>query len=58
MDGLRWQYFEVEKRKNGEVSLKAATDCRARARAHNLLGAILDGVVVSSLSLVLHLDLT
>lgn len=38
--GLR--YCEVEKRKKGEVSLKAATDCRARAAAHNLRVAIVD----------------
>lgn len=35
-------YCEVEKRKKGEVSLKAATYCRARAAAHNLRVAIVD----------------
>lgn len=35
-------YCEVEKRKKGEVSLKAATECSARAAAHILLVAIVD----------------
>ena len=32
-------YGELEKRRNGEVSLKAAAEPTARAAAHSLLGS-------------------
>jgi hypothetical protein len=38
-------YFDVEKRKKGEVSLKADTHCTERASAHNLLRTMLGGGV-------------
>lgn len=40
MHGQSGTYCEVEKRKKGDVFLKAAADCNARATAHNREGAI------------------